>query len=73
MEERLQRIEQGWLNIQASLKAVIDSQTRTNETIQSMTQSMINYAAALDARMTRLETNLDGPIRAITTEHGYGK
>lgn len=72
-EERLQRIENGWAEIQAALKLTLDSQTRTNESIQSMAQSVANYVEAASARMPRLEENLDGLIRAITAEHGNGK
>jgi hypothetical protein len=34
---------------------------------------MRDFLSAADARMTRIETNLDGLIRAITAEHTNGK
>jgi hypothetical protein len=72
-EERFERIENGWLDIQQALKTTIDAQTRTNQTIASMAESIAHYAGAADARMRRLEENLDGLIRAITAEHSNGK
>jgi hypothetical protein len=72
-EERLERIENGWLDIQEALKLTIATGTRTNETIASMAQSVAHYADATDARMRRLEENLDRLIRAITAEHSTGK
>ncbi len=72
-EQRMERIENGWIEIQQALKTVIDSQTRTNQTIGSMAESITRYTDAADARMRRLEDNLDGLIRAITAEHSNGK
>ncbi len=72
-EERFERIENGWLQIQTALKSVIDSQARTNETIGELAASIGHYVDAADARMRRLEENLDGLIRAITAEHSNGK
>ena len=36
-------------------------------------QAIANLAVASDARMIRIEENLDGLIRAITREHSNGK
>jgi len=72
-EERLERIENGWLDIQQALKLTIAIGTRTNETIAAMARSIAHYADATDARMRRLEENLDGLIRATTAEHSNGK
>jgi hypothetical protein len=38
-----------------------------------MATSVGKYMEAADARMTRLEENLDGLIRAITAEYSNGK
>ena len=65
-EERFQRIEE-------SLIAVADSQTRTNQAMTTMADSVSRYVEAASARMTRLEENLDGLIRIITAEHSNGK
>ncbi|HMD70293.1 MAG TPA: hypothetical protein VKF41_03065 [Bryobacteraceae bacterium] len=72
-EERFERIENGWIEIQQALKSVIDSQARTNETISGLTTSISRYVDAAEARTRRLEENLDGLIRAITAEHSNGK
>ena len=72
-EQRLERIENGWLEIQQALKVVIQVQTNTNERIASLAESIGQYVDAADARTRRLEDNLDALIRAITAEHSNGK
>jgi hypothetical protein len=72
-EERLERIENGWLEIQEALRAVIQVQANTNERIGSLAESIGQYVDAADARTRRLEDNLDALIRAITAEHSNGK
>ena len=72
-EERLERIENGWLEIQHALKTVIQVQTNTTERIASLTESIGQYVDAAEARTRRLEDNLDALIRAITAEHSNGK
>jgi len=72
-EERLERIENGWLEIQQALKTVIQVQTNTTERIASLAESIGQYVDAADARTRRLEDNLDALIRAITAEHSNGK
>ncbi|MGA2120041.1 MAG: hypothetical protein ABSH56_35550 [Bryobacteraceae bacterium] len=39
-EERLERIENGWIDIQQALKAVIQVQANTNERIDSLAESL---------------------------------
>ncbi|MGA2144990.1 MAG: hypothetical protein ABSH49_08505 [Bryobacteraceae bacterium] len=73
MEERLEQIENGWLDIQQALKAVIQVQTNTNQTITGLAESIGQYVGAAHARTRRLEDNLDALIRAITAEHSNGK
>lgn len=87
MPDQLQRIEDTLCGITGTLqsvalshattqdatKALSASQTRTTETIADLTASVSRYIDAADARMRRLEDNLDGLIRAITAEHGNGK
>jgi hypothetical protein len=72
-EERLEHIENGWLDIQQALKAVIQVQISTNESLATIAESFGQYATAADARTRRLEENLDALIRAITAEHSNGK
>jgi hypothetical protein len=38
-----------------------------------MADSISRYVEAADARMRRIEENLDGLIRVITAEHSNGK
>ena len=87
MPGQLERIEDTLRDIPATLhavarsqaltqdatKALSASQTRTTETIADLTATVSRYIDAADARMRRLEDNLDGLIRAITAEHGNGK
>jgi len=47
--------------------------TRLEHDLETMAQSMIKYIDGSDARMTRMEQNLDLLIRTITTEHTNGK
>jgi hypothetical protein len=72
-EERLERIENGWLDIQQALKAVIQVQINTNERIGTIAESFGQFVDAANARTSRLEDNLDALIRAITAEHSNGK
>lgn len=65
-EQRFQRIEE-------SLIAGADSQTRTNQAMTTMADSIPRYVEAADARMPRIEENLDGLIRVITAEHSNSK
>jgi hypothetical protein len=72
-EDRLARIENGWLDIQQALKSIIQVQTSANERMAGLAESIGRYVDAADARTRRLEDNLDALIRAITAEHSNGK
>ena len=72
-EERLEHIENGWLDIQQALKAVIQVQTNTIEEIGAIAGSLGQFVDAANTRISRLEDNLDALIRAITAEHSNGK
>jgi ABC-type transporter Mla subunit MlaD len=79
-EERLeaitatvQAIAEAQLRTQTASEGLVKAQTQTQETIASMTASISKYVDAAEARMKRLEENLDGLIRAITAEHSNGK
>jgi hypothetical protein len=61
------------LALQAAIGGLIEAQTRNQDTLRVLTESVSQYVSAADARMTRIETNLDGLIRAITAEHTNGK
>jgi hypothetical protein len=79
-EERFERIEgslevmtAGWLQIQALTKTLLEMQSRTQESLQGLNESISRYVDAADARMKRIEENLDALIRANTAEHTNGK
>jgi hypothetical protein len=73
IEGSLQAVADSQLALQGALKGLIEAQTSNQETLRVFTESISQYAGAADARMTRLEANLDGLIRAITAEHANGK
>lgn len=72
-EERLERIEANLDAATATLKLLAESQSRTQEAISDVARSISHYISSADARMTRIEENLDVLIRAITAEHRNGK
>jgi hypothetical protein len=50
-----------------------EAHLRTEQAIANLSANVDKYVAAADARMLRIEENLDGLIRAITREHSNGK
>jgi hypothetical protein len=52
---------------------LIEGQIRTDRSLNELVVSVNKYVDAADARMRRIEDNLDGLIRAITSEHTNGK
>jgi hypothetical protein len=73
IERTLQVVADSMVVTQGLLKTVAESQARTHETVTGMAESISHYVDAADARMKRIEENLDGLIRAITAEHTNGK
>jgi ABC-type transporter Mla subunit MlaD len=69
----LHALAEAQLRTQTATEGLVRAQTQTQETIGSMATSIGKYVDAADARMKRLEENLDGLIRAITAEHSNGK
>jgi ABC-type transporter Mla subunit MlaD len=65
-EERFERIESG-------LAEVVQAQRVNSETLAELVQTVSRFVNSSDARMTRIEQNLDALIRAITAEHSNGK
>jgi hypothetical protein len=55
------------------IHVLIEGQIRTDKSLNTLAVSVTNYVDAADARMKRIEENLDGLIRAITREHSNGK
>jgi len=72
-EERFQQIEASLAASASVLHTLVASQARTQETLSTLTESVSRYIDAADARMRRIEENLDGLIRAITADHTNGK
>jgi hypothetical protein len=64
-DERMERVEHGWLEIQQALKAVIQVQSNSNERIATLTESIGQYADAANARTSRLEENLAALTESI--------
>jgi hypothetical protein len=67
------QIADAQLPTRTAAEGLVKAQSQTQETIGSLATSIGKYIDAADARMKRLEENLDGLIRAITAEHSNGK
>ena len=60
--------------IVGNLATVVESNSNAmRDAIDRLALTVDKYAQAADARMRRIEENLDGLIRAITSEHSNGK
>jgi hypothetical protein len=59
--------------LKALFSTLIEGQTRTDQSVNELAVTVNKYVEAADARMRRIEENLDGLIRAITREHSNGK
>ena len=66
VQERFERIEM-------TLALVAESQLRLQQTVGGLAESIGHYIDASEARIGRIEANLDALIRAITAEHGNGR
>ena len=55
------------------IQILIEGQIRTDRSLNTLAVSVTKYVDAADARMKRIEENLDGLIQAITREHTNGK
>ena len=69
-EERFERIETDLAGTTGILKIVAEIQHRQAESLIQITESISRYADDSNARMKRLEENLDGLIRVIAAERG---
>jgi hypothetical protein len=72
-DERFERIETDLAGVTAILRTVAENQARQSEALIQITESFSKYIDQSDARMKRIEENLDGLIRAITADHSNGK
>jgi hypothetical protein len=60
-------------DIKALIQVLIEGQIRTDKSVNELAVTVDQFVTAADARMKRIEENLDGLIRAITREHSNGK
>jgi hypothetical protein len=79
-QTRFERIEADLAGAGSILRTVAEIQQRQGQAMDSLTEALSSltdrisaYVDGADARMRRIEENLDGLIRAITAEHGNGK
>ena len=72
-EERFERIESGLAEIVTIQRRQAESSELMTQSMSQLTQMISHYVDSADARMKRIEENLDGLIRAITAEHTNGK
>lgn len=72
-EERMERIENGWLELQQGHREIQQQMRGINEALASLIASVDRYVNSSDERMKRIEANLELLIRAITAEHSNGK
>jgi hypothetical protein len=68
-----QSLTEGLTAVTGGLTALSAAQLRTEQSLAELNTAIAQYTAAADARMRRIEDNLDGLIRAITAEHTNGK
>jgi hypothetical protein len=59
--------------LKALFHTLIEGQIRTDKSVNELAVTVTRYVDAADARMKRIEENLDGLIRAITSEHSNGR
>jgi hypothetical protein len=73
VEQRFERIERNLEATNATLALLAISQTKTNEAVSSLTQTVDAFVNASTARMARIEAGIENLIRVIASEHGNGK
>jgi hypothetical protein len=72
-EDRFERIERTLSGLAEAQRGLVEAQSRQADTLSGLMQTIGSYVTSADARMKRIEENLDGLIRAITAEHRNGK
>ena len=72
-EERFERIENELAVIVQAQHGIVEAQRIQAETLGQLMRTIGAYVESSNARMKRIEDNLDGLIRAITAEHTNGK
>jgi len=56
-----------------AMNGLVESHAMTQKSLATLTASIAGYVDQSNARVQRLEENLDALIRAITSEHSNGK
>jgi hypothetical protein len=59
-------------DLKSLFHTLIEGQIRTDKSVNELAVTATRCVDAADARMKRIEENLDGLIRAITSEHSNG-
>ena len=72
-EQRFANIEADLSVMASALRGMAEAQQRLTASISQLTETVSLYTDSADRRMTRIEENLDGLIRAITADHSNGK
>jgi hypothetical protein len=60
-------------DFQTAMSGLVESHTMTQKSLATLTASIAGDVDQSNARVQRLEENLDALIRAITSEHSNGK
>jgi hypothetical protein len=71
-EERFERIENELAVIVQAQHGIVESPRVQAETLNQLMQTIGAYVESSNARMKRVEDNLDGLIWAIAAEHTNG-
>jgi hypothetical protein len=65
--------QQGMRDFQQAMHGLIEAHALSQKSLATLTASIAGYVDESNARVKRLEENLDALIRAITSEHSNGK
>jgi hypothetical protein len=60
-------------DFRTAMSGLVESHTLTQRSLATLTASIAGYVDQSNARVKRLEENLDALIRAIISEHSNGK
>lgn len=66
-------VDQRFEIIERARTGVAQAQQMQADSLVQLTQTISRFVDTADARMKRIEENLDGLIRTITAEHSNGR
>lgn len=72
-EQRFERIEELQERQTVSMINLTQAMSQLTDRLSTLALTITRQSEAADLRMTRIEENLDGLIRAITADHKNGK